>query len=327
MFRVLGRLLLFVLVVAALSTATLAWLTLEFGPRPESSVQPLPDRQDVRFIEANGIRFGYLEKGSGPLILLFHGYPETARSWKAVQDRLAADGYRVIAPFLRGYPPTSFAEDGNYSVAALSQDVVSLIEAFGEEKAIIVGHDWGASAVYRTAMQRPDKVSVMVALSIPHPVAISGDPSVLIGANHFLYYQLPVARRLIWSYDFAHIDWIYRQWSPTYDPPQEELEDIKATLRVPGAIDGALGYYWSFFGAPAIDPTIKISVPSLVIAGSDDGTIDYRRFYDAEIGFDSPYRLVMMGGVGHFPQLEAPDLVADGISMFLRSLERPELDE
>lgn len=327
MVRFLGRLIVTIFLVLAAATGVVAWLTLELGPRPASTLQPLRDIRNVQFIEANGIRFGYLEKGSGPLILLFHGYPETARSWHDVQERLAADGYRVVAPFMRGYPPTSFAENGDYSVAALSQDVVSLIEAFGEDQAIIVGHDWGASAVYRTAMQRPEKVSAMVALSIPHPVAISGDPTVLIGANHFLYYQLPVARRLVWSYDFAHIDWIYRQWSPTYDAPQAELDDIKATLRVPGAIDGALGYYWSFFGGSAIDPTTKIGVPSLVIGGNDDGTIDQGRFYEAEIGFDGPYRLMMMGDVGHFPQLEAPDVVSDGILMFLRGFEDSKTDE
>lgn len=318
MMRMLSRLFALCFALLVITSGGLAWITLEFGARPESSLAVAPDDPAVKYVTANGIWFGYLEKGEGPLVLLFHGYPETARSWSAVQEQIANAGYRVIAPFMRGYPPSSFAAGGDYSVAALGRDVVALIDAFGEDSAIIVGHDWGASAVYRAAMSSPEKVDAMVALSIPHPVAIAGDPSVLLGASHFIYYQLPVARRLVWSHDFAHIEWIYRHWSPTYVPSEEELEDIKSTLRVPGAIDGALGYYWSFFNAPdGPDPATKIAVPSLVIAGTADGTLDIGRFDQADTGFAAEYRLKKLKGVGHFPQLEAPDVVSQTILSFL----------
>ena len=319
--RFLARFCLAIAGLIILLGVVLAWMTLEIGPRPESTTVAAPEDPAVKFIDANGIRFGYLEKGQGPLVLLFHGYPETARSWSAVQTRLAEGGYRVVAPFMRGYPPSSFSSDGDYTVGALGQDVIALIDAFGEESAVIVGHDWGASAVYRAAMTNPDKVDALVALAIPHPVAIADDPSVLIGASHFIYYQLPVARRLLWSYDFAHIEWIYGHWSPTYDPPQEEIDDIKSTLSVPGAIDGALGYYWSFFDAPdGPNPATKISVPSLVIAGAADGTLNVERFDRGANGFDGVYRLVKLEGVGHFPQLEVPDVVAGAILDHLQGL-------
>ncbi len=323
MIRALIRTLFAAVTLFLLAAFILAWMTLEFGSRPESSFATPIDDPAVKYVDANGIRFGYLEEGEGPLVLLFHGYPETARSWSNVQSRLANEGYRVVAPFLRGYPPSSFAADGDYSVSALGQDVVALIDALGEESAIIVGHDWGASAVYRAAMLHPEKVDALVALAIPHPVAIANDPSVLLGASHFIYYQLPIAKRLVWSYDFAHMEWIYKYWSPTYDPPQEEIDDIKETLRVPGAIDGALGYYWSFFDGndEGPDPATKISVPSLVIAGSADGTLDVDRFDIGVVGFSGAYRLKKLEGVGHFPQLEAPDAVADEIIEHLRALQ------
>ena len=309
--KVLSRLFLFAVFAGVIWTLFISITTLEFGERPEHSFGPVPEDANVKFIEANGIRFGYLEAGQGPLVLLFHGYPETARSWSPVQQQLASRGYRVIAPFMRGYPPSSFADNEDYTVGALSNDVIALIEAFGADQAAIVGHDWGASAVYRAAMDQPEKVSALVALAIPHPIAIADDPTVLIKANHFIYYQFPTAERLVWSYDFVHIEKIYETWSPTFRPPQEEIDDVKATFRVPGAIKGALGYYWSFFGSPQSDPTTQITVPSLVIAGEADGAADIARYAKAEAGFTSDYRLETLEGVGHFPQIEAPDEVAE----------------
>lgn len=318
--RTLGRAILLVILLVGLGSGFAAWRTLEFGSRPPTSIVELETDPTVKFIKANGIRFGYLEQGEGPLILLFHGYPETARSWSKVQRNLASAGYRVVAPFMRGYPPSAFSENQDYRVATLGDDVIALIDALGAEKAIIVGHDWGASAVYRAAITHPEKVEAMVALAIPHPMAIAGDLSVLLGANHFIYYQLPIARRLVWSHDFAHIEWIYNQWSPTYDPPSEELADIKSTLRVPGAIDGILGYYWSFFApndGPPIDPATKIAVPALVIGGEADGTLDIARFEMGAEGFADRYEFVPIANVGHFPQLEAPNDVSKAILSFL----------
>ena len=69
--------------------------------------------EELKYVDANGISFAYLEEGEGPLVLLFHGYPETARSWAFVQSRIAGEGYRVVAPFTRGYPPTTASETGD----------------------------------------------------------------------------------------------------------------------------------------------------------------------------------------------------------------------
>jgi len=140
---------------------------------------------------------------------------------------------------------------------------------------------------------------------------------------HFLYYQFPWARRLVWSNDFAHIDRIYALWSPGFEPPRDAVEDIKATLRAPGAIDGALGYYWSLFQATAADrnraANSSILVPSLIIAGTADGAVNKARFEKARSAFSGTYTYVGLEGVGHFPQLEAPDKVSDAIVTFLRS--------
>ena len=138
LMRWVRRFLVLLVVLAAGALAATLWMGLEFGEQPTQALTPA---SDVKFVDANGIHFAYIEEGSGPLVLLFHGYPETARSWSVVQHRLAAAGYRVVAPYMRGYPPSGFAADGNYSVATLGQDVVALIDVLGEQQAVIVGHD------------------------------------------------------------------------------------------------------------------------------------------------------------------------------------------
>jgi pimeloyl-ACP methyl ester carboxylesterase len=283
-------------------------------------LKELTPAADVKFIEANGIRFAYIEEGQGPLVLLFHGYPETARSWAAVQHRIAAAGYRVVAPYMRGYPPTAFADD--YSVKALGQDVVSLIDAFGEQSAVVVGHDWGAAAVYRAAADNPAKIKKVVALSIPHSRAFAGDLTVFWEAPHFVYYQFPWAERLLWSKDFAHVDRIYKQWAPSYQPTPADMEDIKATLRVPGATASTLNYYWTLVRTDSAESAAAaakdITMPALIITGSEDGPMRTGRFDKARSAFTAPYKLVEIGKVGHFPQLEAPDQTAEAIVNFLQ---------
>lgn len=316
--RWVRRIAVLALALAALGAAYAAWLGMEFGARP-ASIQPLQAAADVKFIEANGVRFAYVEVGQGPLVLLFHGYPETARSWSIVQNRIAAAGYRVIAPYMRGYPPSGFGQD--YSVKTLGQDVIALIDAFGEEKAIVIGHDWGAAAVYRAAAEQPAKISKLVALSIPHPRGFAGDPTIFIDAPHFLYYQLPWAERLVWSDDFAHIRRIYREWSPSYDPPPPVLADIKSTLRVPGATESVLAYYWALFGADPAEAeaaaATTLAMPVLVLAGDEDVPAKGGRFEMARAAFTGPYQYVELKGVGHFPQLEAPDETGEAIVAFL----------
>jgi pimeloyl-ACP methyl ester carboxylesterase len=200
--------------------------------------------------------------------------------------------------------------------------VASLIDAFGEQSAVVVGHDWGAAAVYRAAADNPSKIRKLVALSIPHRAAVAGNWAVLWQAPHFVYYQFPWAERLLWSRDFAHVDRIYKEWAPSYEPTPAVLEDIKATLRVPGATASTLGYYWALFREDQLENDLAtpetIAMPTLIITGSEDGPMRSGLFEKARPMFTGPYKLVEIGKVGHFPQLEAPDQTAEAIVNFLQ---------
>src|SRR5262245_21138100 len=96
---------------------------------------------DVLYVSANGVRFAYFEEGRGPLVLLVHGFPDTAHTWDDVRPALAKRGYRAVSVFTRGYWPTEVPADGRYDAETLGRDLLALIEALGETSAIVVGHD------------------------------------------------------------------------------------------------------------------------------------------------------------------------------------------
>ncbi|GAA1936039.1 alpha/beta fold hydrolase [Kitasatospora viridis] len=121
-----------------------------------------------RFVEVNGVRLHVAEQGSGPLVLLLHGFPESWYSWRHQFAPLAAAGYRVVAPDQRGYARSERpADPGAYTLPHLVGDVVALIAALGEESAVVVGHDWGAPVAWTTALLRPDLVRGVAGLSVP----------------------------------------------------------------------------------------------------------------------------------------------------------------
>ncbi|MGB8946579.1 MAG: alpha/beta hydrolase [Streptomyces sp.] len=123
-----------------------------------------------RMIDVNGIRLHIAEEGEGPLVVLLHGFPESWHSWRHQFGPLAAAGFRVVAPDQRGYGRSDHPADVDaYSILHLVGDVVGLVHALGEEKAYVVGHDWGAPVAWHTAMLRPDLVLGVAGLSVPPP--------------------------------------------------------------------------------------------------------------------------------------------------------------
>src|SRR6266403_3846714 len=121
-----------------------------------------------RTISANGIEIFLLEAGEGPLVVLCHGWPELSYSWRHQVPALAAAGFHVVAPDMRGFGRTSAPADINaYSIFDTVGDMVALVAALGEQRAMVVGHDWGAPVAWHCAMFRPDIFSAVAGLSVP----------------------------------------------------------------------------------------------------------------------------------------------------------------
>jgi pimeloyl-ACP methyl ester carboxylesterase len=122
-----------------------------------------------RFIEANGLRMHIAEQGTGPLVLLCHGFPELWYSWRYQFPALVQAGYHVVAPDLRGYGQTDRPDEIEaYTQLHLVGDLVGLLDVLAEQQAILIGHDWGSALAWNAALMRPDRFPIVVAMSSPY---------------------------------------------------------------------------------------------------------------------------------------------------------------
>jgi pimeloyl-ACP methyl ester carboxylesterase len=123
----------------------------------------------TRFIKTNSIKMHITEQGQGPLVILCHGFPELGYSWRYQLTALAEYGFHVVAPDQRGYGKTDCPEPINaYDIFQLVGDIVGLVHALGEKKAVIAGHDWGASVATHCVLLRPDIFNALMLLSVPY---------------------------------------------------------------------------------------------------------------------------------------------------------------
>jgi pimeloyl-ACP methyl ester carboxylesterase len=144
------------------------------------------------FIETNGIRMHIAEKGTGPMVLLCHGFPESWYSWRHQLDALADAGFRAVAPDMRGYGQTVRPEAiDQYTLLHLVGDLVGLLDALGAETAVIAGHDWGAPVAWHAALLRPDRFPAVIGLSVPYrPRGQVRPTTVMPQTEDAVFYQL-----------------------------------------------------------------------------------------------------------------------------------------
>ncbi|MDA9497096.1 alpha/beta fold hydrolase [Bradyrhizobium sp. CCBAU 11357] len=145
-----------------------------------------------RIIAGNGIHINIAEQGEGPLVLLVHGFPESWYSWRRQIDDLAAAGFRVVAPDMRGYGKSDAPQAiDQYTTLHLVGDMVGILDALGESHAVIVGHDWGASVAWQAALTRPDRFRAIAALSVPfRPRGKTLPTSLMPRTENAQFYQL-----------------------------------------------------------------------------------------------------------------------------------------
>ncbi|MCP1968474.1 alpha/beta fold hydrolase [Bradyrhizobium elkanii] len=283
-------------------------------------------------LHANGLRFTAFQGGSGPLVLVLHGFPDDARSMLPLAQRLIAAGFRCVVPYLRGYRPTEAPPNGDYSVLALARDAVGLIDAAGDGSATIVGHDWGAVTAHVAANLAPERVRRIVAMSVPPPriffPAFLRYPAQVRRSWYMGSFQLPGAAARLAADNFALVERLWREWSPGWDFPATRLAGVKATLGDEEGASRAIGYYRSIPRSLMMPHRrlldvyrvafSRIAVPALVLSGDRDGCIGCETHSGIESAYTAPLRFEVVRGVGHFLPLEATDAVAELAIPFLR---------
>jgi pimeloyl-ACP methyl ester carboxylesterase len=281
-------------------------------------------------VDANGLTFHYLEAGRGPLVLCLHGFPDNAYTYRQLLPALAEAGFRGVAPFMRGYAPTTPAPDGRYQSVLLAQDAVALREALGAERAFLVGHDWGATAAYGAAALAPDRFVRLVTIAAAHPAATRGDLATSYerhkGIWHAYFFQMPFAEQIVAANDFAFLEQWWRDASPAYDPTPV-IERVKVTFRQPGVVTAALNYYRHTFHPANRDPALQdlqqrvgsapTPLPTLALHGTRDRPGRLEAFEGMDDLFSKGLQKVVIPGTGHFLHVERPREVNRRIVEFL----------
>lgn len=288
-----------------------------------------------RTVEANGLEFGILEAGEGPLALCLHGFPDTAHTWRHLLPSLAEAGFHAVAPFTRGFAPTSVPEDSVYSMGALIADATALHEAFeGDEQAVLIGHDWGAATSYGAAAFAPERWRRVVGISVP-PFSLNprmfGDYAQLQRFFYFFFFGTGLAEPVVADDDMAFVERLWRDWSPGYDPT-DDLPLVKAAIGASENLSAAVGYYRAvltgFLGAPGGSPDpyeaesaamgAMCKQPTLYVHGDGDGCIALELVADAEEHLPDESEMEVIAGSGHFCHLEKPDQVAKLVLDWIR---------
>ncbi len=303
-------------------------------PEPTTVLVDGPWRH--RDVSANGTRFHVAELGDGPLVLLLHGFPQFWWSWRHQLTALAAAGYRVVAPDLRGYGASDKPPRG-YDAFTLADDVTAMVRALGERDAVVAGHDWGALLGWAAAAVRPRAVRGLAALAMPHPLRtrhqIAVDPRGQGAASAYLFaFQVPwrPEKRLVAEHA-AYVGELLRAWGgPGYPDAEAELR-YREAMCIPGVAHSSLEYHrWVFRslfrpdGVRFAEALRKpVTAPTLQLHGRLDRCVLPSTAQGSGRYVSGPYQWRLLDGVGHFLHEEAPDAVNAELLAWLAAVHQP----
>lgn len=293
----------------------------------------------LRTVETRDLQVAYFERGPAPgvPVLLYHGFPDDAHTWDSLAPVLAAEGYRTLAPFVRGFGPTRFVDgvEKTGELAALASDVVAFADALGLDRLHVVGHDWGARAGYGAAVLAPQRLRSLCALAVAYGTNHAAQAMEIAQTRAYWYqwyFATPRGAAELERNRGAFCRALWGYWSPEWHVDDAEYARTAASFDNPDFVAVALSSYrqrWGFVaGAPAYEraraalaAVPPISVPTLALMGRDDGATLPSSADGNESLFTGPYRVEVVERAGHFLHRERPAAVAERVLAHLRAYE------
>jgi pimeloyl-ACP methyl ester carboxylesterase len=275
-------------------------------------------------VHVGGVTLSVQQMGppDGLPVILWHGFPELGYSWRAQAAALAAAGYRAIVPDLRGYGESDRPQGtAEYAFPNLVGDVTGLISALDLKSAHLVGHDWGGSLTWATAALAPQVVRSLFILNSPHPVASAECrqvPEQQQKSWYMLLFQFPgVAEEWLLNNDAANLEAFVFDTAAPGTFPAAERRVFKDALMRPGAMTAALEYYRANIPPenwlkppPQMPP---VTVPTTIAWADNDAYMSDLLLERSITKVTGPLEVVMLPGVSHWAQQEAPELVTDAL--------------
>ncbi len=277
-------------------------------------------------VDTNGIQLNVAQAGSpdAPLVILLHGFPEFSYGWRKQIPFLVDAGYRVWVPDQRGYN-LSDKPDGleAYSLDELAKDVVGLIDAAGEKKAFLVGHDWGAAVAWWVAAKYPERILKLANMNVPHGAVMQknlrSNFAQMRKSWYIFFFQLPwlpefLAKRQNWKIAVASLTKTSR--SGTFS--NEDVEKYRQAWAQPKAYKSMLNWYRVVLQKPPKPPvSSRITVPTLLIWGAKDKFLG-REMAESSIELCDDGRLVFIEEATHWVQHEEAERVNELLEGFFR---------
>jgi pimeloyl-ACP methyl ester carboxylesterase len=279
----------------------------------------------TRIVEANGLRFACDDMGEGDRVaLLLHGFPENRSSWRHQMAPLAALGWRVVAPDMRGYGGSSRPlETSAYGIDHLVADAAALFDALGARQRLLIGHDWGAFVAWSFALAKARPLDGLVVMNVPHPKVFRD-----------VLRRSPEQRRRSWYIGFFQLPWLpdrllaaNKAWlvgraflNMARDKrafPKEVIDAYRAAAAEPGATTAMLAYYRANMrNLSARSRSERITVPTLMIWGEADTAlgVELTEGYGPLV---ADFTLHRLPGVSHWVQQEAPGEVNQQLAAWL----------
>jgi epoxide hydrolase 4 len=275
-----------------------------------------------KYITTNGVKLHYVTQGTGPLMLMLHGFPEFWYSWRHQIPEFAQD-YQVVALDLRGYNDSDKPQEQSaYVMDEFVKDIEGVIKGLGHEKCVLFGHDWGGAIAWFFAYAHPEMIEKLIILNLPHPAKFSQGlltPQQLLRSSYMFLFQLPALPEfLLQSFDYQTIPQTLQGTAFNKNAfTASDLDAYKKAAAKPGALTAMLNYYRNNLTQFLPNKNWEIlPVPTLMIWGENDTALGKELTYGTD-AYVSNFQIQYIPNCGHWVQQEQPQLVNQYMRNFL----------